>query len=145
MFWCLQSIAVAKTLSPVILAYSLGKLLEEAFSQLELVVVSFHALWSSESLHLVGNVRSVLYCSSVGLAFLCWSSDLPILFPASKNALFCFPFEVVRGRERVFGLPLQASLWLLSRSMIMSAVIKYPDAVCIHAEIALQKQKRSRC
>jgi hypothetical protein len=110
MFRCLQRVAVAKTLFSVILANGLGKLLEEAFSQLELVVGSLHALWSSKTLHLVGNVRPVLYCSSVGLAFLRWSSILPILFPASKNVLFCFPFEIAQGRERVFGLSLQAGL-----------------------------------
>jgi hypothetical protein len=33
-FRCLQRVAIAKTLSPVILAYSFGKLLEEAFPRL---------------------------------------------------------------------------------------------------------------
>jgi hypothetical protein len=46
MLGCLQRVAVAKTLSSVILANGLGKLLEEAFSQLELVVGSLHVLWS---------------------------------------------------------------------------------------------------
>jgi hypothetical protein len=65
MFRCLQRVAVAKTLSSVTLANGLGKLLEEAFSQLEPLVGSLHALWFSETLHLVGNARPVLYCSSV--------------------------------------------------------------------------------
>jgi hypothetical protein len=110
MFRCLQRVAVAKTLSSVILANGLGKLLEEAFSQLELVVGGLQLLWSSECLHLVGSVRPVLYCSSVGLAFLCWSSILPILFPASENVLLCFPLEIAQGCERVFGLSLQVSI-----------------------------------
>jgi hypothetical protein len=49
---CLQRVAVAKTLSSIILAYGFGKLLEEALFQLELVVGSLHVLCSSEILHL---------------------------------------------------------------------------------------------
>jgi hypothetical protein len=59
-FWCLQRVEVAKTLSHVILCYGLGKLLEEAFSQLELIVGSLQALWPSKRLHLVGDPWSVV-------------------------------------------------------------------------------------
>jgi hypothetical protein len=82
-FRCLQEVAFIKTLSSVILAYSLGELLEEAFSQLELVAGSLYALWPSKQLHLVGDPWSVLCSFDLGLATLCLLSILPFLFLAS--------------------------------------------------------------
>jgi hypothetical protein len=77
-FRCLQRVAVAKTFFLVILAYSFGKLLE-AFSQLELVIGSLHALLSTEYLHLVGDPRPVLWGLGVCLALFLF----PCLFPAN--------------------------------------------------------------
>jgi hypothetical protein len=73
-FWYLQRVAVAKTLSSVILAYGLGILFEEVFSQLELVLGSLHTLLFNKYLHLVEGPWSLLYSFDVGLAFLCLSS-----------------------------------------------------------------------
>jgi hypothetical protein len=72
-FRCLQGVAVTKTLSSVILAYSLRERLEEAFSQLELVVGSLHALWPRKWSHLVGDPCCVLCSFDLGLASLCLS------------------------------------------------------------------------